>query len=1208
MKLFTQAVDVRKCIMFCKKTLASLIIFSMLMIDVAKAMDEERSPAHVVQRIPLPKPPSSDLENSDSDSSLKLSPPSDDGDSSPGSISSSPESQKPGSGVEDQSLAIIPFVKLSLVPPQASIVSPSQSNPDETGRKSAPLPTSTHPNPSLFTTDSDDEFSLFEVGSMEQSRQSLIAGLPKAKAPTGSTKGAPSTAPPQVTSILPDSSAFLSMEVSYPQLHSNIGSSPLSGGSLQDRTPSYIPSPHIAPQSHNNNGKPSIPPQSNLVLLPTGSHPLEDSDTDSDADQGRVPLKPSKPLSTIQSQNEKKPSPNSSVPLLRSQREFSSASPVLPHQKPGTNIDAIIKALLPEDRSPNPLFPEEQHERTSSDSIQIDDEQSPLLQLSANGITYASIPVDPSRSEEFVLLGKAQDPFSHERKDKRSFKVQRAASNTPPPHSSSSVHIHQVSEKSPLLPSQSLKPSDTSIQAVDALYEEFELLGNDQDPPGPLGTGEAESRVGCCCNRPCWPQHTEYTLPNAQHKLQQLSQKLTLLRQVQAPHIIEGSGRVNGRAGQILEIKPLPHSDGQDESTDHSDSSGGSVDVSSSSNDNSPEKRGPPPLILVVGDQTDSDEEQGEFFLPANLLKDSQISSDEEEEQSLPVLPAKGSLSGSPHSVNSHQDEESEEEVVLAVVPSDLQSVFDNIADLEAGLNVQSQASFRSFCQDLQSYLKSLPAKTKAQLKDYVHQVLNGKSTWPQRLGKWGIGPIIALGFAIGMGPVYSGGVGYLSTQGEIFNELIKSSGFKYFIYYINLSALPDGVSRNAHLWKKGIAYLFQKGKEAGRMCLAGGISFLTAFIPVAYLISSENIGRQILQLPNWDNQFGIAVAMLGPPLYLDALASDFNTAWAAFPQMQEWLGKLFCRKSLHARLPSLSENPREKFDNDLKKLENFLFRAPPVVIDEIYGDIKQIKESLETSFCNKPDEDLATQQAFAAVSYLLSLGDEVDKGISKPKSIYDISADIFKYMCLVFGTPARALALQFIGYSVFSLFCPDLVAQILGGAYALLAFLPQTFMEDQGMDNFSKRFIFEEDPHGHSSYPTYRLFTKIYCAIQGLVYVFPLAILTLQASQQWFGNGWWPLVVGIPFLIPEFAAQTFSFNGTYNQQVTTAITNVHSTKTRKYLGKEPPSNWKRDWLIRFVEESRSELKQWYPDLIFNLKKTIEMYKQRDNHLISDEI
>jgi hypothetical protein len=705
-----------------------------------------------------------------------------------------------------------------------------------------------------------------------------------------------------------------------------------------------------------------------------------------------------------------------------------------------------------------------------------------------------------------------------------------------------------TSESSKLLdPTLSLKYS--SIQGDDRR--------DDPSPSSnPLGDPEARDLpaieddskcYSCCTNRPLWPQPTEYTLPNALDKIQRHSEFF---------------------------LAPVPNHRTESVSSSHDSSDSFSFEESDSSSPNgSPSKDLGAGGVLLPSDEDDPDVT---FDNPTHSA-------------AYPATADYKSLSNlrSPFGIP----------VDASLLPT--HHFLLPAHDLESGEFPPSMSAKTAFKQLLDN-LKKLPAKALSQLKSFVHQVLNGKSTWSQRLGKWVIGPLIGLGFAYMMAPVYDGGITYLNTQGEIFEDFINSNFLEGCLLYIMFSAVPDGIARNSHLWKKGIAYLAQEGKEIGRMCVAGGISFLTAVIPPVYLITAEEYPIKSMGLHGLDNVY-IRTMLVGIPfLYLDAFASDFNIAWTALPEIKKWLGKLWSRQSLHAQLPVLQEDSREKFNKNLEYLEHFLYQAPKAIIKEIYDNIAQVREGAQVPCCENYDEALASQQAYAVLCYLLSFSDKIIKGASKPKSIYDISADVFNYLCLLAGTPARGIALQFIGATVFGLVFSDPIAQILGGIYMICALLPQTGLEYKGMDNFFKRFIVEEDPHGHGANPVYRGLTKLYCAFQGLIYTFPLAVLTLQAFQQWFGEGWWPLAVGIPFFIPEFAAQTYSFNGTYNQLVATSITNVHNTKTRKCFGKKPNSDWKRDWLIRFVQESRVELKYLHPDMIANLSKGIEVFQKAE--------
>ena len=65
-------------------------------------------------------------------------------------------------------------------------------------------------------------------------------------------------------------------------------------------------------------------------------------------------------------------------------------------------------------------------------------------------------------------------------------------------------------------------------------------------------------------------------------------------------------------------------------------------------------------------------------------------------------------------------------------------------------------------------------------------------------------------------------------------------------------------------------------------------------------------------------------------------------------------------------------EAQREKFDHNLTRLKEFLGGASDTLIEELYSNIKDAIAGTHS------EEDLTAQQAFAAVSCRLSLGDEV--------------------------------------------------------------------------------------------------------------------------------------------------------------------------------------------------------------------------------------
>ncbi len=504
--------------------------------------------------------------------------------------------------------------------------------------------------------------------------------------------------------------------------------------------------------------------------------------------------------------------------------------------------------------------------------------------------------------------------------------------------------------------------------------------------------------------------------------------------------------------------------------------------------------------------------------------------------------------------------------------------------------------------------LKDLSPAAKTQLTDFTHQILHGKSTWLQRLGKWLIGPLIGVGFAWAMGPVYDGGLTYLGNVDEAFNEFLNGNGGNYIVLYINYSAGPDGIARNARLWKKGIASLFsQEEKEVGRMCITGAIAAVTALIPVAYLILAENIPREAFQLPNWDNGFGIVVATFGPLLYIDAFAKDFDTAWKTIPKLEDWFRQareLFFPSSLPPQIRSPEEIQRKKFDGDLTQLKHFLARASNTVIKAIYKDVQDVIAGARS------EVDLAAQKAFAAVSYLLSLGDEVQEVAKEnaKKSIAELFFDGLEYTCLILGAPTVALLLELVGSTFASLFTSNGgVADSIGGGFALVAFLPFNYVLLQSMDNF-KNLIFSKDPQGYESHSAVRLPIKVFIGIQSFVYLFQTSVAVLQSYQKWFGEGWWPFAAAAPFLVARSTGFLNGFNETFNEQITTSAINACHRIGGICKGDSLCSDCQKDWLIRFIESSRSDLEHWSPELIHNLTKGVEIFKNEEVNSSFNEI
>ncbi|MCI5055580.1 MAG: hypothetical protein MRY83_05685 [Flavobacteriales bacterium] len=709
-----------------------------------------------------------------------------------------------------------------------------------------------------------------------------------------------------------------------------------------------------------------------------------------------------------------------------------------------------------------------------------------------------------------------------------------------------------------------LRASHSSIQSPVSIFpgsQELSVNGDVEivvdDGSANLGsTGPAlpqldenpASRLASLWERPIWPERSQYIL---------------------APGALE-------RASQFLIRFRAAHHSSNDDS-----------DRSTSFESDSPPQGSP--TFLRHGPFPDLDHE-GEEDVGAQLLPTAQ-----------PLLPAAQSYGALRTYLNFAEMPSSSQ--ALSSFPRHDQGLDSTAAAVSPSQPLSPQAAWL----ELLDGLKDLPATTKTQLTDFTHQILNGKSTWAQRIGKWLIGPLIGVGFAWAMGPVYDGGLMYLANISEGFSsKFLRTNASNYLVLYINYSAGPDGISRNAHLWKKGIAYLSQEKKEVGRMCIAGAIAAVTALIPVAYLILAENIPREEQQLPNWDNGFGIIVAAFGPVLYIDAFAKELEIARKTITNLEDWFRQareLFFPSSLPYQMKPFDAIQREKFDHDLIKLKHFLAGASNTVIEAIYKDVQDVIAGARS------EVDLKAQQAFAAVSYLLSLGDEIQEVAKKnaKKSIAEIAFDGLKYTCLILGAPSVGLLLQLVGSTVASLFTSNVVADSIGEGFALVAFLPFNYVLVQSMDNF-KNLLMSKDPQGYESHPAVRLPVKVFIGIQSFIYLFQTSVAVLQSYQKWFGDQWWPFAAGIPFFIPKLMGLATSFNETFNEQVTTAAINGSHRIGGKCRGDSLCPPCQKDWLVRLVESSRNDLEHWDPKLIHDLSKGVEIFKNEEANSSFDEI
>lgn len=130
----------------------------------------------------------------------------------------------------------------------------------------------------------------------------------------------------------------------------------------------------------------------------------------------------------------------------------------------------------------------------------------------------------------------------------------------------------------------------------------------------------------------------------------------------------------------------------------------------------------------------------------------------------------------------------------------------------------------------------------------------------------------------------------------------------------------------------------------------------------------------------------------------------------------------------------------------------------------------------------------------------------------------------------------------------------------------------------------------------------------KIFIGIQSLLYLFQTSIAVLQSYNKWFGEGWWPFAAGIPFFISKLMGLAYSFNESFNEQVTTPAIKVGHRIGGKCRGKSLCIPCQRDGLIDYIKSIQSNLKHFDPELIHNLIKGIEIFKNEEANLSFEEI
>ncbi len=528
------------------------------------------------------------------------------------------------------------------------------------------------------------------------------------------------------------------------------------------------------------------------------------------------------------------------------------------------------------------------------------------------------------------------------------------------------------------------------------------------------------------------------------------------------------------------------------------------------------------------------------------------------------------------------------EEDVKKFDPSSAYSPLDD-EDIEAG----GPSAWATFKSKLTKFFSELPPKAKAKLKRFHDQFIDKKWTVGGVVGGL-IGTGIAIVYSNAMTAVYGDGLWYLEQTYEwpwLYNMFNGAPTLWALVGYIFITLLPDATPRNIESCQLALRDWGEKWQHKGRNLLLLGACFLPSLIEPFYVLQVEVNNMHVTGDSGLDNQYARFALISCPALFFDSYFSNIRLAANGLDSLKAGYANFKSFMSRHlfhqARqvLPS-SEVNRQALGKSLDNVSKYFEQAPDEHITEIYANLLQIQQS------DAPEE---AHKVLLAISYLVSLGEEVIEGQKAKKSYYTLLADILNWGSLTAGSVARGVVLYFIFSSILGYFMPDGWAEALGVISAALAYAPRTLLEYKGMDGFFNHYLREETPTGHSSYGKVRAVAKSGALWQGLFFSLPLAVLTLQVNQTLLSGSPWFLLTSVPFVFTEVAAQTTSFHTTYTQQTTSALITLHNKGTRKCQGKDLSISYKRDLLVQLALQAQKDIKEWSSDLIDTVRMSVSL-------------
>lgn len=532
---------------------------------------------------------------------------------------------------------------------------------------------------------------------------------------------------------------------------------------------------------------------------------------------------------------------------------------------------------------------------------------------------------------------------------------------------------------------------------------------------------------------------------------------------------------------------------------------------------------------------------------------------------------------------------------------------------------------------------------------------------WEEAIGMT-VGAAVGGTTAYTFSGLYNLAMFHLATQvDDDFAVLLDGQGLFYAIIFLTV---PDLVIHNALRMKKALAYLSSPRANKKdiwlRLASASTIATVTSFAVVAMVL--ETI--EVFPLPEVDSEelklmpvctFALFLNDLGHYIHEGVTVRKWGQEWVQ--TSDTWLARI--TGAVFYDSPPSEDTLRQRTFN--KKL-GLLRHNLSWMSDQNIGEMSTILDEIE--------QREEAERAFYTTLFFLLEGDAMEQRIASSKatinavlehsaqeihddiaeetlqqtalspllvsseedennSLYKKVTYLTNWFVITCGSFSRILLSKFIFSEMFRytvLAIGMLVGNPAGAAeinveplawtIASAIFLPQSVFDGKRTADFFNMFQRIKDQSWRERGVT------VYALLLGLIRIAPEGVLALLAYQDQFGKDWlWDsdhperkaltLTLILPYLIPEWAAQTTFIEEAYNEELFPALEDIcHSSYVwptiegmrDKYNSLQPPEplKWEsnprmhaEDKINRKLKAIEETIGNFHPEVLFELEKAV---------------